>query len=73
MSATSHFIGRLLTKESSGTDEKHDNQQDKRKCIAEGGLSHGYQGRLSKSQDKTSDDSSENVADSSEHGGHKAF
>ena len=73
MSATSHFIGRLLTKESCGTDEKHDNQQDKRKCIAEGRLSHGHQGCLSKPQDKASDDSSGNAADSSEHGSHKAF
>lgn len=58
MSATSHFIGRLLTKESCGTDEKHDNQQDKCKRIAEGGLSHGHQGCLSQSQDKASDDGS---------------
>ena len=73
MSATSHFIGCLLTKQAGWADEKHNNQQDKCKCVTEGGLSHGNQGRLAKSKYETTDDSAGNASDTAEYSGNKAF
>ena len=73
MLATSHFIGCLLTKEAGRTDEKHNDQQDKCKCIAEGGLAHGNQGCLSKPQDKASDHSAGDASDPAEYSCHKAL